>query len=93
MGIYQYNKIEDIPVCQCCNKPHIDVDCLEKYATNLLILMKEELEKAIQNCGILGSPAPSIDEEAQKQYCKEVEDMLRIKDSLIKELKKRDVIR
>jgi hypothetical protein len=91
MVSYTYQEIADLPKCNCCNKPHIDATILEKCTPGLLFIIKSELEKAIQNCGIFGSPAPTCDVEAQEQYCKQVQEMISIKDLVIKELKKRGV--
>ena len=90
-NIYIYQKIADMPKCTCCNKPHLDASVLEKCSPDLLRLIKSELVTAIENCGIFGSPAPTCDIEAQEQYCKQIQEMIAIKDLVVSELKKRGV--
>ena len=44
----KYEKIEDLPICECCNRPQIEYEKLEKYSMELLNLIKQEASKILQ---------------------------------------------
>ena len=99
----KYNRVEDIPTCDCCDQPHIDLFNLGQYSIEILetvmyelVKCKKQVEEIIATRSPFQYPGIMIDEvglenfmESPKITLKDLEEKLAsVRDELKKRIKK-----
>ena len=70
----KYEDIGDLPQCDCCDQPQMDLKNLGQYSVKILEVVREELSRCKKevekktNRSIFQFPGPLIDEKGTKNF-------------------------